>query len=153
MFDKGQGLPMLGDSLYTALPMIANSTDKPYSGFVDPYLMITKECPMCEQVFESPVATGKKYCSTKCRRRAKKFRESRRTKTLHISAESSESIFLFNDESLLADLKKFDALVASEQSNDKPVRFCGLIPEPINLRAESSFRSNRNSTRLQLMSG
>ena len=92
--------------------------------------MITKECPMCETAFQSPRCYGKKYCSVKCRRRAKNFREARRTKDIAQSVLNPDSQFFYTlTNPTLADCEKFDRLVASEMSNDKPVQFIGLIPE------------------------
>lgn len=100
-------------------------------GYVDPMTLVTKECPICETVFESPRYQGKKYCSLRCRRKAKNFRETRRYQDLQQSSviDNKSPFFMSVTNPTVEQLNKFAKLISNEATNDKPIKVSGLIPE------------------------
>lgn len=112
-----------------SLPSILAMNEVNYRGFVDPMTVVTKECPLCETVFESPRYYNKKYCSDRCRRRAKNYRSTKRYQDLHESVFNKDSqFFLQITNPTLEQLQKSAKLILDEATNDKPICVRGLIP-------------------------
>lgn len=90
----------------------------------DPNTILTKICRMCGSEFQSPSYYGKKYCTTKCRRRAKNLRESGRTPAEVVKQMTKdERYFTVVDDPTNVQLDKYAELVLMEMTDGKPVCF------------------------------